>query len=385
MYLVRSTVEFVVAGRPKPGFPILLWDDMSSCREANEFLRYYLGRGAIGSKKSWGTTGQAIYDFFGFLEAHELAWDEVDRAEAKDVVGAYRDFCFETMEHKRSTVRNRLTYVIAFYTFALRKAWIRKLPYDYEQRFAARTEAFLGHVDGSAGATEVASPMPRARNTDIEFLTRDQAAMLLAAATNPHHKMIIRLALRSGLRREELASFPLSYVLNPEASRPGSGNIRLKLDPTDGSGMKTKGDKPRTIYITRRLMADLHHYRVHWRGERASLVDQAQKPLFLTQDGLPWAADGKGMEEMVRSIGARVGVRTHPHMLRHTYATHTLVTLQRNRKLNGIEPVVFLQRQLGHSSIATTMDYLHLVNELADQAQIAYDDELTELSAELSE
>ena len=95
----------------------------------------------------------------------------------------------------------------------------------------------------------------------------------------------------------------------------------------------------------------------------------------------------RGVEWAVKTVAKQAGIlkEVHTHMLRHTYATHTLVTLQRNRKLNGIEPVVFLQRQLGHSSIATTMDYLHLVNELADQAQIAYDDELTELSAELSE
>ncbi|MNQ93943.1 site-specific tyrosine recombinase XerS [compost metagenome] len=65
-------------------------------------------------------------------------------------------------------------------------------------------------------------------------------------------------------------------------------------------------------------------------------------------------------------------------MLRHTYATHTLVSLQRNRA-NGIDPLVFVQRQLGHSSIQTTMVYLHLVNEMADKAVLAYDDELNAL------
>ena len=63
-------------------------------------------------------------------------------------------------------------------------------------------------------------------------------------------------------------------------------------------------------------------------------------------------------------------------MLRHTYATHTLVMLQRNR--GSLDPLVFVQRQLGHSSIQTTMVYLHLVNELADDAVLAYDDELNE-------
>lgn len=384
MYLARGTADFKLANRPKPGFPILLWDDMSSCQEANRFLRYYLGRGAIGSKKTWDTAGQAIYDFFGFLQSHDLDWNDVDRGEDKDLVGAYRDYCLETMKHRRSTVRNRLVFVIAFYRFALRERWIEKLPFEYEQRTAARPEALLAHAEATGGAYEVASPMPRAKPRDIEYLTRDQAAQLLAAATNPHHQIIIRLALRSGLRREELATFPASYIVDPSTLASTASNVRIHLDPADGTGMKTKGDKPRSIYVTRRLIADLYHYLVHWRGERSSLTDDKHKPLFLTQAGLPWAADGKGIEVMVRKLGAKVGIRTYPHMLRHTYATQTLVTLQKKRGINGIEPVVFLMRQLGHSSIAVTMVYLHLVNEHADDAQLAYDEELLSLAEELA-
>ena len=63
-------------------------------------------------------------------------------------------------------------------------------------------------------------------------------------------------------------------------------------------------------------------------------------------------------------------------MLRHTYATHTLCAMQRSN--SGIDPLVFVQRQLGHSSIQTTMVYLHLVNERADEAVLAYDDELND-------
>jgi integrase len=78
-------------------------------------------------------------------------------------------------------------------------------------------------------------------------------------------------------------------------------------------------------------------------------------------------------------MGKRHDLEVHAHMLRHTYATHTLVNLQRKPQ-NGLDPLVFLQRQLGHSSIQTTMIYLHLVNEVADEAVLAYDDELNEVA-----
>lgn len=63
MELVWATEDLVIAGRPYPGFPILLWDTMDSCVPANEFFRHYLLRGAIGSRKSWPSTGRALYDF----------------------------------------------------------------------------------------------------------------------------------------------------------------------------------------------------------------------------------------------------------------------------------------------------------------------------------
>ncbi len=350
---------------------------MSSCQPANEFLRYYLLRGAIGSSKSWEPTGRTMYDFFGFLEAHDLSWDDVDRGEAKTLVAAYRDYCFDTAQLARNTIRQRLLYICEFYAFTKRRGWVERLPYEYEERRAMQSGGFLAHVDASGGKRTVKSVMPRKHRDLVKFLSKEQVKALLAAAENPHHHAMIRFAVQSGLRREELASFPLAYVIDPDKSVGVERNVRLNLDPADGTGMRTKGSKPRAVYISRRLMRDLYLYSIHWRGQRASL-SPAQKALFLNQSGEPWSADGKGIEAMVRKIGRKAGIKTHPHMLRHTYATHTLVALQRQRGDARIEPLVFLQRQLGHASIQTTMAYLHLVNELADDAVLAYDDELNE-------
>lgn len=376
LHLIAATDDFKLARQPRRGFPILLWEDMRSCEQVNEFLRYYLLRGAIGSCKSWEPTGRAMYDYFSFLEAHDLLWDDVDRGERKTIVAAYRDYSFHTAGMARNTIRQRLTYICAFYAFAKQQGWVQSLPYEYEERKVMRSTGLLPHGNGMGGRIAVASVMPRKHTVLKKFLSRQQAASLLATAKNPHHQIIIRLALQSGLRREELATFPLAYVVDPDNPPSGERNLRVILDPADGTGMSTKGSKARTIYVSRKLMKELHHYAVHWRGERASLNQTAPGVLFLNQCGQAWAADGKGIEAMVRNIGAKVGLKTHPHMLRHTYATHTLVTLQRNRGATRIEPLVFLQKQLGHASIMTTMEYLHIVNELADDAVLAYDEEL---------
>ncbi|KPB93596.1 Phage integrase family site specific recombinase [Pseudomonas syringae pv. maculicola] len=381
MELVWGTKEFVVAGHPYQGFPILLWDSMESCTQANQFFRHYLLRGDIGSKESWPSTGRALYDFFSFLQAHDLDWRDVDRGEAKSLVAAYRDYCLVTCELAINTTRQRLTYICKFYEFALEKGWVKRLPFSHDERTVKRETSFLQHVDASGGKALVNDVMPRRHKSLPKFLSMSQAKSLMAAADNPHHRIMIQLALRTGLRRNELATFPTTYVFDPDKAGRTERNLRIRLDPFDGSGMETKGNKVRNIHISRKFMSELYRYVTKLRGERASL-SRGQKALLLNHLGKPYGSNGKSLNRIIVETGERVGIEVHAHMLRHTYATHTLVSLQRNPQ-QGIDPLVYLQRALGHSSIQTTMIYLHLVNEMADEAVLAYDDELNEMAGEV--
>jgi len=379
MELVWASEDFVIAGQPYPGFPILLWDSMESCTEANQFFRYYLLRGAIGSNDSWPNTGRALYDFFSFLQAHEIDWRDVDRGEAKSLVAAYRDYCLVTCELALNTTRQRLTYICKFYEFALRERWVTRLPFNYEERPVKREPNFLRHIDASGGKAIANDVMPRSHKSIPKFLSMGEVKSLLAATENPHHRMIICLALHTGMRREEVAAFPLVYVFNPDEAGRTERNLRIRLDPSDGNGMVTKGSKPRDIYVSRKFMAELYRYVTKVRGERASLNKLPQKSMLLNQAGERYGMDGKSLNRIISQAGKRAGFKVHTHMLRHTFATHTLVSLQRDRA-NGLDPLVFVQRQLGHSSIQTTMVYLHLVNEMADEAVLAYDDELNAMA-----
>ncbi len=369
----------MIAGQPYPGFPILLWDSMESCVPANQFFRHYLLRGAIGSKRSWPSTGRALYDFFSFLQPHELDWRDVDRGEAKSLVAAYRDYCLVACKLAPNTTHQRLHYICKFYEFALKEGWVKRLPFAHEERTVRRKAGFLAHVDASGGKAIANDVMPRRPKALPKFLSLAEIKALLAATDNPHHRMMIRLALHTGLRREEVATFPLTYVFDPDKAGQNERNLRIYIDPFDGSGMATKGSKPREIYVSRQFMAELYRYVTKVRGERASLRNPPQKVMFLNQVGEPYGEDGKSLNRIISQAGKRAGIKVHTHMLRHTYATHTLVSLQRKRN-GGVEPLVFVQRQLGHSSIQTTMVYLHLINEMADEAVLAYDDELNELT-----
>jgi integrase len=76
---------------------------------------------------------------------------------------------------------------------------------------------------------------------------------------------------------------------------------------------------------------------------------------------------------------AGVAVRCHPHLLRHSFAVVTLEQLQRGHladlaamtaeqrghytKIFG-DPLDWVRRRLGHASIASTLIYLHALQEL---------------------
>jgi integrase len=383
MHLIWATSDFTIGGRAYPGFPILLHDSLESAAEANQFLRHYLTRGVIGSEQSWPSTGRALYDYLGFLEAHDLNWTDVARGEEKTLVAAYRDYCLNDVKLARKTVRQRLLYVCSFYEYSLEQGWVSALPFRLEDRVVRQAEQMPSAQLGvSVGTARVPDVMPRNHTQLPKFLSKEQVKALLTGTENPHHKMMMRLGLQTGLRREEIATFPLAYVFNPDTRHGRGRNVMVHLDPSDGTGIKTKGGKARDIWISRRLMSDMYRYSILLRGERSSLNRTLQLPLFLTQAGKPYENHGKQIEVIVREAGRRAGVKAHPHLLRHTYATHTLAALQRNRAAHTVEPLVFLQNQLGHASIETTMIYLHLVNSLVDDAVLAYDDELNDWADE---
>lgn len=378
MQLIWSTEEFVIGGRSYVGFPILLYDTMDSAVEVNQFLRSYLMRGVIGSSQSWQSTARALYDYFGFLQAHGLIWTEICRGERKSLIAAYRDYCLHDVQLARNTVRQRLHYICMFYEYALKEQWIERLPFELEDRHIPRSRSdSLTSNTSSENKRQVRDVMPRTHKRLPKFLSSTQVSALLQAIVNPHHLMIVRFALRTGLRREEIATFPNSYVFNPDAGHGDGRNVMIRLDPQDGSGIKTKGNKPRDIWIPRDFMAELYRYSILIRGAIAPHGSKSRKTLFLTSMGDSYTNHGKHIEVMVRKAGLRAGFKAHTHILRHTYATHTLSALQRNRQKNIVEPLAFLQRQLGHASINTTMIYLHLINSLVDDAILSYADELS--------
>jgi integrase/recombinase XerD len=113
-----------------------------------------------------------------------------------------------------------------------------------------------------------------------------------------------------------------------------------------------KGSKERNVPIAgmaaHALDAYLRHGRPYLRP-KSSVGRVDTSAVFLNARG--GRLSRQGVFGIVRSYGANVGLKMHPHTLRHSFATHLL---------EGGADLRALQEMLGHADITTTQVYTHV-------------------------
>lgn len=376
MRLIDSNHEFVVNGSPVEGFPILLSSAGDVHRPALNFLVYYcIQRGRVNSKKSWHRYGQDLYDFFSFIEAHSLEWRDTNKHPS--ILATYRDWSLKHFSLSVNTINTRLTTLVNFYKYAYRQNWVRSFPFEIEQVRIPRREHFLMHGDFHDHKATPDVKLKTAKK-GIKVLTGNQQRILLQACKNETLKSQTLLGLSTGLRLEEINTFPLKYVFNPSKD-PSRNYFRVTLCPSD---MNTKGSKERFIDVPRDVMLVLWGYvhservsRLGEEGNTATLNKKGRATLFVNRFGKAFAPDS----DTLRINYSRLGLDFHvnPHMLRHTFATNTLKYLS-DRRTSSFDPLIYVRDRLGHESIVTTQKYLHFLEKLEDDLQIEYHRQLTE-------
>jgi site-specific recombinase XerD len=152
---------------------------------------------------------------------------------------------------------------------------------------------------------------------------------------------IVSLILGSGLRLSELVNLDIDDI---DFSKYTARVIR-------------KGNKEQFVYFSQSAMTDLQEY-LSIRAARYQ-VDKNNKALFISA---PMGPKGKSrrltarsVEKLVEKYAVAFGKPSlSVHKLRHSFAT---------RYHSEINDVPKLRRQLGHSSIQTTMIYTHIRND----------------------
>jgi len=179
---------------------------------------------------------------------------------------------------------------------------------------------------------------PKAARTLPKALSVEAAQRLFdeAPGDDPllvQDRAMFELLYSSGLRLAELIALDV-----------GDGRLDLRQGEVTVTG---KGSKSRTVPVGEKARQALHA----WLSIRAQLAATDEKAVFVGARGrriAPSVVAGR-LAAWARRRG--LAQRVHPHMLRHSFASHVL---QSSQDLRAV------QEMLGHASISTTQIYTHL-------------------------
>ena len=176
---------------------------------------------------------------------------------------------------------------------------------------------------------------PKATKYLPATLSPDEAVRLVSFADDTadgiRDRAIFELLYSSGLRVSELTNLDI-------------GAIDFSLHEVRVTG---KGDKTRIVPVGEHAIVAL----TRWLGTRAGVKGHDTAALFLGKRGKRLSP--RVVQTHIKTWATKQGltIDPHPHMLRHSFASHLL---QSSSDLRAV------QEMLGHASIASTQVYTHL-------------------------
>jgi integrase/recombinase XerC len=211
---------------------------------------------------------------------------------------------------KPRSVQRRLSALRTFFAFLLREGVLRHNP-----------------------ALDIRAP--KAGRRLPHALDVDQMGRLLAMpatdALGQRDLALMELLYSSGLRLAELVGLNLA-----------------DLDLVDRTvRVLGKGSKTRIMPVGRQAVSALQG----WLRQRAALAAVGETAVFITQRGRRLGARAVQLVVARRARAQGLPMGVHPHLFRHSFATHLL---ESSRDLRAV------QEMLGHASISTTQVYTHL-------------------------
>lgn len=220
-----------------------------------------------------------------------------------------------TRTYSRATISRTAASLRSYFQWCARRGLVDT---DPSARLSAPSpESRLPRVLGHAELEDLLEPATRTGDTTPAD-RRDDA--------------VLELLYGSGMRVAEVCSLDVTDV-----------DLARQVVTVTG-----KGSKQRQVLIHRRCAGAV---RAWLDGPRGAMVAEGSPPgaLFYNRRG-----NRLGVRDVRRIIDRRSPVPTHPHALRHTFATHLL---------DGGADLRVVQELLGHASLQTTQVYTHVSKE----------------------
>jgi len=252
-----------------------------------------------------------LVQFFSFaagelgIEPESLTVDQVDIYIVRSFLGQLTDRGME-----RKSMARKLSALRAFFKFLCREGILEKNPV---QRIAT---------------PKLGRKLPRFLSLDeLERLFKTPDVTTLLGARD---RVILELLYGSGLRVSELAG------LNRQDIDASSLLVRVQ----------GKGSKERIVPITRYALEGIQNY--------LQMREDDQEALLLNYQGSRLSV--RSIRRILEKLALEAGIpkHLHPHMLRHSFATHLL---------DGGADLRSVQELLGHAKLSSTQIYTHLTKE----------------------
>ena len=185
---------------------------------------------------------------------------------------------------------------------------------------------YMEHDDDMAAQI----PYPKEQKTLPRVLSREELKRLFNTCLNNKHRVMFRLLYSAGLRRMELLDLKIEDIETKD------GKFRIRVN-------NGKGGKDRYTVLSKKIHKELQDY-----------YRQCYPKVYLfngRQKGQPMSPEG--LRHALKAAIKRSGIvkEINLHILRHCFASHALE--------DGMS-IKTLQHLMGHSSINTTLIYLHV-------------------------
>ncbi len=226
-----------------------------------------------------------------------------------------------TRGYQRSTIARKAAALRRYFSFLTRRGVISTDP--SRQLTAPSGAARLPQILGARELSGLFAPEEDPRRAEVS--ATDLARELRDDA-------LLELLYGAGLRVSELCGLNISSVEWEQSMVRVWG----------------KGSKERRVPIGEPALTALDHYLESARAHFLA-TESPEEALFFNQRGARI-----GPRDVRRILDRRAISPTHPHALRHTYATHLL---------DGGADLRVVQELLGHASLTTTQIYTHVSRE----------------------
>lgn len=277
----------------------------------------YIDQLNTGSSHTKDAYERDIDDFISFMEKEGINdLNDVDRIIVMNYIADLRMRRTGTGQMKNTSIARRLSSLRSFYRYLNEYIGIQKNPF-------------------------LAIKSPKISRRIPEFLFYDEMELFLSSfdLTKPvelRNRAMFELMYACGLRVSELVALHISDIDQSDQMLHITG----------------KGDKQRIVpfydLASDLLKLYLKEVRPLWIG------NETHDKVFINQRGKGLTTRGVQYLMQKQAEQLQMSVHIHPHMFRHSFATHLLD--------NGAD-LRIVQELLGHSSLSTTQIYVHVSQE----------------------